>query len=87
MSLENAKIECHAQPITHAVIYFKNDDERKKNVRSAKELRGRIKMTRLMDAKERFHEKRMGEKTRENFRARQKPVRVVLCVVCCCVCG
>ena len=52
-------------PITHAFIYFKNDDERNKYVRSAnmlsKELRGKeIKMTRSMDAEGRFHQKRMG---------------------------
>ena len=44
---------------------FKNDDVRNKYVRSAnmlrKELRGRkIKITRSMDAEERFHNKRMG---------------------------
>ena len=65
MSTENARIECLAKPITHAFTYFKNDDERNKYVRSAnmlrKELRGRkIKMTRSVDAEERFHQKRMG---------------------------
>ena len=65
MSIENAKIECLAKPITHAFIYFKNDDERNKFVRSAnmlsKEWRGRkLKITRPMDAEERFHQKRMG---------------------------
>ena len=65
MSIENARIECPAKPITHAFIYFKNDDERSKKVRSAnmlrKVLRGRkIKMTRSMDADEIFHQKRMG---------------------------
>ena len=50
MSIENARIECLEKPITHAFIYFKNDDERNKYVRSAnmlrKKLRGRtIKMT------------------------------------------
>ena len=59
------RIECLAKPITHAFIYFKNDDERNKYVRSAnmlrKELRGRkLKITRSMDAEERFHQKRMG---------------------------
>ena len=63
--MENARIECPARPITHAFIYFKNDDERNKYVRSAnmlrKEWRGRkFKMTRSMDAEERFHQKRMG---------------------------
>ena len=65
MSIENARIECPARPITHAFIYSKNDDERHKHVRSAnmsrKELRGRkIMMTRLMNAEERLHQKRMG---------------------------
>ena len=32
MSIENARIECPAMPITHAFIYFKNDDERNKYV-------------------------------------------------------
>ena len=65
MSIENARIECTAKPITHAFIYLKGDDETNKSVRSAnmlkKELRGRkIKMTRSMDAEERFHLKRKG---------------------------
>ena len=29
MSVENARIECLAKPITHAFINFKSDDERK----------------------------------------------------------
>ena len=45
MTIENARIECPAKPITHAFIHFKNDDERNKYVRSAnmlrKEVRGR----------------------------------------------
>ena len=65
MSTENVRIECPAKPITHAFIHFKNDDEMNKFVRSSnmlrKELKGRkIKMTRSMDAEERFHQKRMG---------------------------
>ena len=64
MPTENVRIECLAKPITHAFIYFKNEDERNKHVRSAnmlrKELKGRkIKMTRSMDAEERDHQKRM----------------------------
>ena len=64
MSTENAKIECPAKPITHAFIYFKDNDERNKHVRSAnmlrKELRGRkIKISRSMDAEERFRHKRL----------------------------
>ena len=31
MSVESARIECHAKPITHAFIYFKNDGERKED--------------------------------------------------------
>ena len=65
MDIGNARIECTAKPITHAFIHFKNDGERNKFIRSAnmvkKELRGRkIKITRSMDAEERFHKKRMG---------------------------
>ena len=50
MTIENARIECPAKPITHAFIHFKNDEERNKYVRSAnilrKELRGRkLKIT------------------------------------------
>ena len=64
MTMENARIECTAKPITHAFIHFKNDEERNKFVRSAnmlkKELRGRkLKISRSMDADERFHQKRM----------------------------
>ena len=39
MSTENAKIECLAKPITHAFIYFNDNNERNKYVRSAKMLR------------------------------------------------
>ena len=65
MDIGNARIECTAKPITHAFIHFKNDGERNKFIRSAnmlkKELRGRkIKITRSMDAEERFLKKRMG---------------------------
>ena len=64
MSIENARIERTAKPITHAFIHFKNDDERNKYIRSANvlknELRGRkLKITRLMDTEGRFHQKRM----------------------------
>ena len=64
MLIENARIECPAKPITHAFIHFKNDDERNKYSRPAnmlkKELRERkLKITRSMDAEERFHQKRM----------------------------
>ena len=65
MTIKNARIECTAKRITHAFIHFKNDDERNKYIRSAnmlrKERRGRkLKITRSMDAKERFHQNRMG---------------------------
>ena len=64
MDFGSARIECPAKPITHAFIHFVNDGERNKFIRSAnmlkKELRGRkIKITRSMDAEERFHNKRM----------------------------
>ena len=56
---------CTAKPITHAFIHFKNDEETNKFVKSAnmlkKELRGgKLKISRSMDAEERFHQKRMG---------------------------
>ena len=65
MDFGSARIECPAKPITHAFIHFVNDGERNKFIRSAnmlkKELRGRkIKITRSMDAEERFHIKRIG---------------------------
>ena len=39
MSIENARIECPAKPITHAFIHFKNNDERNKYIRSANTLK------------------------------------------------
>ena len=65
MDFGSARIECPAKPITHAFIHFMNDGYRNKFIRSAnmlkKELRGRkVKITRSMDAEERFHNKRMG---------------------------
>ena len=39
MTIENARIECSAKPITHAFIHFKNDEERNKYVRSANMLK------------------------------------------------
>ena len=65
MDFGSARIECPAKPITHAFIHFMNDGDRNKFIRSAnmlkKELRGRkVKITRSMDAAERFHNKRMG---------------------------
>ena len=64
MDFGNARIECTAKPITRAFIHFIIDGERNKFIRSAnmlkKELRGtKIKITRSMDAEERFHNKRM----------------------------
>ena len=60
-----ARNECLAKPITHAFIHFANDGERNKFIRSAnmlkRELRGRkIRITRSMEAEERFYNKRMG---------------------------
>ena len=65
MDFGSARLVCPAKPITHAFIYFANDDERNKFIRSAnmlkKELRGRkIRITRSMGAEERFYNKRMG---------------------------
>ena len=64
MTIENARVEGTAQPITHAFNHFKNDDERNTYIRSAsmlkRELRGRrLKITRSIDAEERFHQKTM----------------------------
>ena len=65
MDFGSARIECPAKPITHAFTHFANDGERNKFIRSAnmlkRELRGRkIRITRSMEAEERFHNKRMG---------------------------
>ena len=65
MDFGSARLVCPAKPITHAFIYFANDDERNKFIRSAnmlkRELRGRkIRVTRSMEAEERFYNKRMG---------------------------
>ena len=65
MDFGSARIECPAKPITHAFIHFANDGERNKFIRSAnmlkKELRGRkIRITRSMEAEERFCNKRLG---------------------------
>ena len=35
MTIESARIECLAKPITHGFIHFRNDDERNKYIRSA----------------------------------------------------
>ena len=65
MDFGSARIECPAKPITHAFIHFANDGERNKFIRSAnmlkRELRGRkIRITRSMEAEERFYNKRIG---------------------------
>ena len=39
MPIENVRIGCLAKPITHALIYFKNDNEMNKYVRSANMLK------------------------------------------------
>ena len=77
MDFGRAKIERTAKPITHAFIHFMDNGDRNKFIRSAnmlkKELRGRkVKITRSMDAEERFHNQRMGYvkyciHTRHNF--------------------
>ena len=58
MTIENARIECPSKPISSAFIHIKNDDERNKYVRSANMLRKELRVTRSMDAEERFHQKR-----------------------------
>ena len=65
MDFGSARLVCPARPITHAFIYFANDDERNKFIRSAnmlkREVRGRkIRITRSMEAEKRFYNKRMG---------------------------
>ena len=65
MDFESVKLVCPAKPITHAFIYFENDNERNKFIRSAnmlqRELRGRkIRIMRSMEAEERFYNKRIG---------------------------
>ena len=64
MDYEKVKLVYPAKPITHAFVYFENDNERNKFIRSAnmlkKELRGRkIRITRSMEAEERFYKKRI----------------------------
>ena len=65
MDYGKVKLVCPAKPITHAFVYFENDSESNKFIRSAnmlkKELRGRkIRITRSMEAEERFYNKRIG---------------------------
>ena len=65
MDYEKVKLVCPAKPITHAFVYFENDSESNKFIRSAnmlkKELKGRkIRITRSMEAEERFYNKRIG---------------------------
>ena len=72
MSIENARIECPAKPITHAFIYFKNDDERNKYVRSAnmlrKVLRGRkIKMSRSMERRRKISSEKTADMSNTAF--------------------
>ena len=43
MDYEKVKLACPAKPITHAFIYFENDIERNKFIRSANMLKKRIK--------------------------------------------
>ena len=65
MDFGSARIECRAGPIARAFVHIMNDGDRNKFIRSAnmlkKELRGRkVKITRSMDAEERFYNKRFG---------------------------
>ena len=65
MEFGSVKLVCPAKPITHALIFFANDNERNKFIRSAnmlkRELRGRkIRITRSMDAEERFLQQKNG---------------------------
>ena len=59
MDFGSARIECLAKPITHAFIHFANDGEKNKFIRSSNMLkkesrRRKIKITRSMEAEERF---------------------------------
>ena len=65
MDFGSVKLACLTKPIIHAFIYFANDNERNKFIRSAnmlkKELKERkIRITRSMEAEERFCNKRLG---------------------------
>ena len=65
MDFGSVKLVCPVKPITHAFIYFVNDNERNKFIRSAnmlkRELRGRkIRVTRSMEVEERFYNTRIG---------------------------
>ena len=65
MSKERIQIKCPAKPITHAFLHFTDSEERDKYIRSAnmqkRELRERkIIISPVMDAEERFQQKRMG---------------------------
>ena len=65
MVFGRATIECPAKPIIHAFIHFMGNGDRNKFIRLANmlknELRGRkVKITRSMDAEEKFHTKRFG---------------------------
>ena len=87
MDFGSARIECPAKPITHAFIHFVNDGERNTFIRSAnmlkKELRGRkVKITRSMDAEERFHNKRLGY-VKLNWTAKHLSVKGQIVVKTC----
>ena len=43
MDYEKVKLVCPAKPITHAFVYFENDNEMNKFIRSANMLKKRIK--------------------------------------------
>ena len=47
MSIENARIERSAEPITHAFIRFKNDDARHNYIRSANMLNKELRDSKL----------------------------------------
>ena len=51
MTMENARTDCHAMPITHAFVHFENDEERNKFVRSANMFKKRVTRKKVEDIK------------------------------------
>ena len=83
MDFGSVKLVCLAKPITHAFIYFAIDNERNKFIRSAnmlkREFRGRkIRVTRSMEAEERFYNKRMGYVKSRIHKKTRRPSRTDL---------
>ena len=82
MDFGNVKLVCPAKPITRAFIYFANDNERNKFIRSAnmlkKQLRRRkIRVTRSMEAEERFYNKGIGYVKSRNHEKHGVPLELI----------